>query len=235
MERKRMKWVMLILTVWLFWRTGGVLAQDSELQIWLRASDGTAVAGETIILERLPEAEPYPACTTDANGQCAWRVGRGLYQVLFARPLDDISALAVAEGGLRGLGVTVGDAAIAYHFTFHSDGRVYFDAAPEAVVPSPIIPVGHGLQGGIAPTPTPEQRVDVTATPLPEPAAQEESLTRESGNTWRLLLFMGGGLVVGGGLHLWSRRRQRLSRQSLIQNAAVRDSLANCQSEDADD
>jgi hypothetical protein len=214
MEQKRMKWVMLLLTVWLFWRAGGVLAQDSELQIWLRASDGTAVAGETIILERMPEAEPYPACTTDVHGQCAWRVGRGLYQVLFARPLDDISTLAVAEGGLRGLGVTVGDsssgdAAIAYYFTFHSDGRVYFDAAPEAAIPSPIIPVGHGLQGGVAPTPTPEQGVDVTATPFPELAAQEEAPAGETGNTWRLLLFIGGGLVIGGGLHLLARQRSK--------------------------
>lgn len=209
MEQKRMNWVMLLLTVWLFWRAGGVLAQDRELQIWLRASDGAAVAGETIILERLPEAEPYPACTTDVHGQCAWRVERGLYQVLFARPLDDISTLAVAEGGLRGLGVTVGDTSIAYHFTFHSDGRVYFDAAPEAAVPSPIIPVGHGLQGGVAPTPTPEQRDDVKATPLPEPAAQDESLTRETGNSWRLLLFLGGGLVIGGGLHLLARQRSK--------------------------
>lgn len=216
MKQKRLNWVMFILTIWLFGRTGGVLAQspsDTPLQIRLRASDGTAVAGETIILERLPEAEPYPACITDVHGQCAWRVGRGLYQVLFTRPLDDISALAVAEGGLRGLGVTVGDSSITYHFTFHSDGRVYFDAAPEAAVPSPIIPVGHDLQGGIAPTPTPEQRIDVTATPLPGPTAQEDSLTRETDNTWRLLLFIGGGLVVGGGLHLLSRQKRAADPQ----------------------
>lgn len=229
MRQKRLNWLANWLSFLLAVVVGVAEAQtigDTRLQIRLRASDGTAVVGETVILERLPEEAPIlPQCTTTAQGECTWYVGSGLYQVLFTRPLDNISALAVAEGGLRGLGVTVGDedigdASIAYHFTFHSDGRVYFDAAPEAAVPSPIIPVGHMLQGGIAPAPTPspqpEQPVDVTTTRLPELTVPEDSAASStSSNSWRLILFIGGGLVIGGGFHRWSRHRQRPSnRQS---------------------
>jgi hypothetical protein len=229
MEQKRMKWVILIITGWLFLRTGGVLAQpsgDTQLQIRLRYSDGTAVMGERIILQRLPEEEPVlPAprqapgdkCTTDANGECAWIVGRGLYQVLFTRPLDDISALAVAEGGLRGFGVTVGDTSITYYFTFHSDGRVYFDAAPEAAVPSPIIPVGDVLHGGTAPTPTMTVIEDepVEETPTPEPTSTPDTSARTtSGSLWHLVLFITSGLVIGSGLHLWSRKRHKTDNKT---------------------
>lgn len=191
---------------------------DTRLQIRLRYSDGTAVIGETVTLQRLPEEEPItPNCTTDTNGECAWYVGRGLYQVLFERTLDDISALAVAEGGLRGLGITVGDEDITYHFTFHSDGRVYFDAAPEAAVPSPIIPAGELLHGGIAPTPVLPVVDDelVEETPTPEPTSVSDTTTRTiSGSSWHLILFIGGGLVIGGGLHLWSRKRQQQNGQT---------------------
>ncbi|MAU00625.1 MAG: hypothetical protein CL608_26065 [Anaerolineaceae bacterium] len=131
--------------------------------------------------------------------------------MLFERPLDNISSLAVAEGGLRGLGITVGDQDIAYHFTFHSDGRVYFDAAPEAAVPSPIIPVGDVLHDGTAPTPTLTVTRDepVEETPMPEPTSAPDTAVRTtSGSSWRLILFIAGGLVIGGGLHLWSRKKQ---------------------------
>lgn len=226
---KRTHWVASWLPFWLVLLAGIAEAQtdgDIRLQIRLRYSDGTAVAGETVILQRLPEEEPIAQalrqaqgdnCETDTNGECTWYVGRGLYQVLFERPLDDISALAVAEGGLRGFGITVGDEDIAYHFTFHSDGRVYFDAAPEAAVPSPIIPVGETLHGGAAPTPVPtsEQRIDVTPTRLPEQAGVEKPDANPTSSTpWRFLLFIGGGLVIGGGLHLWSRKRQSPKRKS---------------------
>lgn len=192
-------------------------AQATEmvsLTIKLRHSDGTAVVGETIILERLPEEEPIsPNCMTDASGGCSWTVDRGLYQLLFERPLDNISSLAVAEGGLRGFGITVGDKDIAYHFTFHSDGRVYFDAAPEAAVPSPIIPEGELLHGGVEATatssPKPTEGIAITATPLPQLAAPEEAAdTATSDSNWRLLLFIGGGLCIGGGLHLLRLRSE---------------------------
>ena len=202
----------------------GQSSSDTHLQIRLRASDGTAVVGETVILERLPEEEPVILeCTTDTVGECTWTVGRGLYQVLFTRPLDDISTLAVAEGGLRGLGITVGDEDITYHFTFHSDGRVYFDAASEAAVPSPIIPEGEALHGGTAPTPVLPVVNDelVEETPTPEPASTPDTTARTaSGGSWRLILFIGGGLVIGGSFHWWTRKRQqplnnRQSRMSL--------------------
>lgn len=218
MRRKQLHWLASWLPFLLALLVGIVEAQTTDhtrLQIRLRYSDGTAVVGETVILERLPEEEPAP-CVTDRHGECAWTVGRGLYQVLFERPLDDISALAVAEGGLRGLGITVGDedignASIAYHFTFHSDGRVYFDAAPEAAAPSPIIPVGDTLHGGTVPTPTLTVTRDepVEETPTPEPTnTPDTAVDPASGNSWRLILFIGGGLVIGGGLHLWSRKKQ---------------------------
>lgn len=241
MKRKRMEWVILILTGWLYLRTGVVLAQSSgatRLQIRLRYSDGTAVIGERIILQRLPEEEPvFLECTTDTNGECTWTITRGLYQVLFTRPLDDISALAVAEGGLRGFGITVGDEPITYHFTFHSDGRVYFDAAPEAAVPSPIIPVGDVLYGGTAPTPTmtviEDEPAKETATPEPT-SSPDTAVDTTSDDSWYLVLFIAGGLVIGGGLHWWSRKRQQTpnNRQSSIEDVAARRFAR--QSEDAD-
>lgn len=218
---KRTHWLASWLPFWLALLVGVAEAQtagDTRLQIRLRASDGMAVVGETVILQRLPEEEPItPECETDSNGECVWYVGRGLYQVLFERPLDDISALAVAEGGLRGLGVTVGDEDITYHFTFHSDGRVYFDAAPEAAVPSPIIPAGEALHGGIAPTPVlpvVDDELVKETTPTSEPTSVPDTAAGPtSGSSWHLVLFIGGGLVIGGGLHLWSRKRQQQNGQ----------------------
>ncbi|MCA9918841.1 MAG: hypothetical protein KC445_12860 [Anaerolineales bacterium] len=196
-------------------------AEPISLTVQLRRSDGTAVTHEPVSLERLPDEEPItPACQTDTNGRCTWPVGRGLYQLLFERPLDTISELALAEGGLRGFGVTVGEANITYHFTVHSDGRVYFDAAPEAAVPSPVIPVGEALHGGVVPTEVPlaivTESVGPTPTPegvsMPETAVASPSASSPSGSGWRLLLFIGGGLALGGSLHVWSRQRQAANR-----------------------
>ena len=218
MKRKQNGWMMLILASWLIVWTEVAVAQASgtlELRIRLRASDGTAVIGETVILERLPDEEPIaPDCVTNNNGECTWIVGRGLYQVLFTRPLDNISALAVAEGGLRGFGVTVGDSPITYHFTFHGDGRVYFDAAPEAAVPSPVIPVGEILHGGVVPTQVPLALVTESAAPtrIPEATPMPETAGDQTSGGWRLLLFIGSGLGIGGSLHIWSRQRQAAHR-----------------------
>lgn len=198
----------------------GALAQttagDTAVTIRLRQADGSAVVGETVVLERLPEETTVsPTCVTDAGGRCRWFVGRGLYQLRFARPLDDVSALAVAEGGLRGLGITVGGADITYHFTFHSDGRVYFDAAPEAAVPEPLIPAGDSLHGGSVPTPTtvPEENaitdaVALLATPTPD---SDSAIEKPTGRAGRVLAFIAAGLVVGGTLH-FLRSRAELSR-----------------------
>jgi hypothetical protein len=174
-----------------------------RLEIRLRDAGGTAVTGESVILERLPEEEPI-ACLTGSDGACAWQVGRGLYQVLFDRPLDQVSALALAEGGLRGFGVTVGSEDITYHFTFHSDGHAYFDGAPAAAVPAPLIPAFDALHGGVAPTPVlPVMGSDQTPTPM-APEGPDTAVATPTGQT-RLLLFIALGLAGGGGLHAWSR------------------------------
>ena len=193
-------------------------AAPISLTVQLRHSDGTAVTNEPVSLERLPDEEPIaPTCQTDTSGRCTWSVGRGLYQVLFERPLDTISELALAEGGLRGFGLTVGEASITYHFTFHSDGRVYFDAAPEAAVPSPVIPIGKALHGGVVPTQVPLAIVTESVGPTPTTAVAstrgtDTAVDPPSGSGWDLLLFLGGGLVLGGSLHLWSRQRQASNR-----------------------
>lgn len=195
-----------------------MLAQEggsADLKIRLRASDGSAIVGEVVVLQRLPEEEDItPACRTDAEGTCVWQVQRGLYQLLFGRPLDPVSALAVAEGGLRGLGITVGDAPITYHFTYHSDSRVYFDAAPEAAVPVPIIPEPDKLHGGVPATPDPPTVTVGPAdlAPTPEPTATPVgTISEPTTSSWRLLFFIGLGLVVSGGLHFLRRRSGQAS------------------------
>ena len=215
------------------------MSGDVPLQIQLRYSDGTAVSDEPILLQRLPDMQESN-CTTDNNGRCAWDVDRGLYQVIFTQPLDSISSLAVAEGGLRGFGLTVGDTPISYHFTFHHDAHVYFDAAPEAAVPDPIIPTADSLHGGIVPTavvPTPvsigaipPSSMDDTHTIAPDetastPIAQasDVSVTEPVNPVWRLLLLIILGLALGFGLHLWSRKRRQTAAQAAAQTAEQRD------------
>jgi hypothetical protein len=178
-----------------------------ELGLSLRYSDGTAVAGEPIVLERLPEELPMP-CVTDATGRCTWTVGRGLYQAIFERPLDQVSTLSLAEGGLRGFGLTVGEADIIYHFTFHHDGRAYFDAAPDAAVPDPIIPHFHSLQGGMLPL---LDHLDLVGTPAegptvtPTPNEPNEDMTVTASTGTAVFWLVGLGLLLGGGLHLLQR------------------------------
>ena len=179
------------------------------LRIQIRDEAGAPVAGERVRLERLPDAELVrPIYTTGMAGRCTWHVGRGLYQVLFSRPVDDVSALALAEGGLRGFGLTVGEEAVTYHFTFHGDGHPYFDAAPEADVPVPIIPTPDVHHGGVAPTAVPVEPVTATlpAVVTPTPAASPAGRTSLAPG-WRLLLIAGLGVSIGGGAHLWNRHR----------------------------
>lgn len=201
-------------------------AQSVRLEIRLRDGAGAPVAGESVTLQRLPEeADVQPACVTGAAGSCVWQVRRGLYQLLFARPLDDVSALALAEGGLRGFGLTVGEADVTYHFTLQADGRIYFDAAPEAAIPAAIIPSFDSLQGGAAPTPAitftdaaPTAMIElapVVETAVPSAAPDFAGETAVTGpSSWRILLALGLGLALGGGLHLYSRRQpNRLTKR----------------------
>jgi hypothetical protein len=196
-----------------------------ELTVRLRAGDGSAVAGEAVTLQRLPHEETVlPECVTGEQGTCTWLVGRGLYQVMFDRPLDEVSALALAEGGLRGFGLTVGDVNITYHFTLQGDGHVYFDATPMGAIPSSIIPTLEALHGGMAPADTPEP------TPESDPVAldggdgaeemndgspADEGEDSASARRRRLLFLAGMGLMAGSSLHLWTRRRRKTDRASI--------------------
>lgn len=217
--------------------------QTVRLEIRLRDSGGTAVSGETVTLQRLPEeTSMLPNCTTRANGVCVWHVGRGLYQVFFTQPLDDVSALALAEGGLRGFGITVGDAPITYHFTLQRDDHVYFDAAPEAIIPVPIVPSHDSLHGGAVPTPAitltpaeqptsvielvPVEKTATPTTPLPSEIDGETAVDSTSNPIWHLLGYMGLGLLFGGAVYAWpkaARRRSRIKHiQSPIPNPSTR-------------
>jgi hypothetical protein len=196
-------------------QSDGVAGQSDgswRLEIWLRWADGAAAAGETVILERLPEEEPMP-CVTDAAGLCVWQVGRGLYQAIFSQPLDQISALSVAEGGLRGFGVTVGEADIAYHFTLHSDGHPYFDAAPEADTPAPIIPALDSWQGGAAPTPAlpGDFGPPLTAAAATPAIATPHNDAPPTGPIW---LSIALGLLLGGGLHFWTKTKRQGGKET---------------------
>ncbi|MEI2609560.1 MAG: hypothetical protein V9G20_13105 [Candidatus Promineifilaceae bacterium] len=180
---------------------------DVSLTIQLRASDGKPLAGEPIILEQLPDAAAIqPACQTDQNGLCTWFVAPDLYQVQFlAYELDDISALALAEGGLSGLGITVGQAAIRYAFTVQADGHVYFDATPDAAAPTPRLPPQTGLSGGAVFSSVVDlvMQPATTATPvmlLPEPEKTAPSIS------WWLWLVAGVALGFMGWLGSRYRR-----------------------------
>ena len=191
--------VFYLLFLWLTLITPMAYAQASDevtLTIQLRASDGTPLVDATIILEQLSDAAALgPACQTNQDGFCSWLVTPGLYQVWFpAYSLDDLSALALAEGGLNGLGVTVGQAAIRYAFTVQADGHVYFDATPDAAAPTPRYPAETSLSGGafISPSVGLGTEPIITITPvslLPEPEETTSSLP-----WW---LWLGGGVTLG--------------------------------------
>lgn len=215
MKYRSLAWMILFLMGYGLFCLADAQAQTGQaaLHIQLRYSDGTAVVGETVTLQKLPdELAVMPTCLTDSYGECVWYVGRGLYQLLFERPLDKLSSLAVAEGGLRGLGVTVGDADIAYRFVFHRDGRVYFDAAPEAAMPSPIIPTEDMLHTDLPSTVTAvgaeSQIVEETVTPqIVDLLTADHASTTKS--RWRFILLVGGGVLLGIALHAWSRKQPK--------------------------
>lgn len=208
------------------WGTRTADAQQSlivEVTVQLRDATGQPLTGESLTLATfLTDVNATMRCQTDADGRCRWAVEPGLYELLSARPLDAVSRLALAEGGLRGYGLTVGETPITYHFVLHSDTRLHFDAAPEAVQPQPIIPVAdpdhtHGIavptEPPIPPATASAEPTDARATPEETPWAIATT-TRQTSTTGsqlsRILTvigYIGLGLAVGGGLHWWTRRR----------------------------
>ena len=182
------------------------VSDEVTLTIQLRASDGTPLAGATIILEQLPDAAARgPECQTDQADLCTWLVIPGLYQVRFpAYSLDDLSSLALAEGGLSGLGVTVGEEAIRYAFTLQTDGHIYFDATPDAAAPTPCLPIETDLSGGVVVSPVIRQTTESVETATPVmllPGPEKSTLVPP---WW---LWLGGGVVLGIiswlGAHYW--------------------------------
>ena len=154
------------------------------LTVQLRATDGAPLGGKAVILERLPDAAAEgPLCQTDPEGLCAWSVAPGLYQVRFpAYTLDDLSALALAEGGLSGLGITIGETAIRYAFTVQDDGHVYFDATPDAAAPTPRLPQAEAVVG------------DAPATPI-HPVLSGTVAPNPPVRAW--VWWLGGGVMLG--------------------------------------
>ena len=220
MRRRTLFWLLLV--GWLT-RPGLPLYGQAEagvpVQVRLRDGQGTPVAGEPLRLERLPESAAVPPdCTTDAAGQCTWQVERGLYQLRLTRPLDALTRLALAEGGLTGLGLTVGDRPLTYHFTLAADGYLYFDQAPAAARPQPFVPtwadlhVEPPLAATASPAPAPAGALASPAYPAPvalpeEPAPPAAAEAARPGWGARPLLFLGLGLALGGGLYYWRYRR----------------------------
>ncbi len=193
------------------WLAPPVLAGEAvTLTIQLRATDGTPLVGEPVLLEQLPDAAAMePACITQNDGTCQWFVLPGLYQVRFpAYTLDDISTLALAEGGLSGLGITVGESAIRYAFTVQADDHVYFDATPDAAAPTPRLPTKTGLSGGVIISPAMSLVTvsQVITTPaVPETQAEANPFVAEPQMGWQSLIPIGGGIFLG--LIVWLGQR----------------------------
>jgi len=189
--------IFYLLFLGFIWLAPPVLTKEGvTLTIQLRATDGAPLVGEPVILEQLPDAAALdPQCQTDPEGLCTWLVAPGLYQVRFpAYTLDNLSALALAEGGLSGLGITVGESTIRYGFTVQADGHVYFDATPDAAAPTPRHPAETDLSGGVVISPVVGlvTKPQITITPvslLPEPEEATPSIA-----WW---MWLGGGVTLG--------------------------------------
>lgn len=206
--------------------------QTVRLEIRLRDGGGTAVSGEVVTLQRLPEEDAHSQeCITNDEGVCTWQVGRGLYQLLFARPLDEVSALELAEGGLRGFGITVGDDPITYHFTLQSNAQIYFDAAPESIIPVPIVPTfePHHEETESAPAivlTAAEPVAEIELVPV-EGTAISLTIHELNGETavdsvtnpiWQLLFYIGLGLFIGGTIYAWPKAARRAAKIKRVQS-----------------
>ena len=197
--------------------TPSVFADDVfPLEIHVRDADGNPLTGEPVrIALSLLENSTFEPCITDTTGSCRWEVGKGIYEVHWERPMDDLSVLTSAENGLNSFGVTVGDEPITYHFVLYTDSRIYFDAAPDAAIPEPIIPTidtihlhtpiesrGGEVEFSAENTPTP------TVTPTKRPIETVHPTESDSSSPWHILLLIIIGLLIGGGLHLWSQQQK---------------------------
>lgn len=185
-----------------------------ELTIQLRDADGRSQAGEPVRLLQQPDSVPVLSdCQTDALGECHWQVTPGLYELQFSTAPDALTALALAEGGLAGHGITVGETAIRYGFVQIAGGVIYFDTAPEANRPVPFIPTWADLHhhADELPQTTPtftstEQSASYPLTPITTPEPGEPA--GSTAPSWRLLGFLALGLLTGASLHLISRWRR---------------------------
>jgi hypothetical protein len=204
----------------LIWIWQAVAPQMTTVNVQLRAADGSPIVGTSLQLvafsAELAQAQP---CLTNRAGSCIWPVEAGLYELLSDQPLDALSRYAVAESGLRGLGITVGDAPITYTLTIQPDNFLYFDTAPDALTPVPFIPTEANTHLTFTPTATaevsavgePSQTTEntLTDTTTTNPSAAE-TVSEDSSLSNRLLIIIGIGSGIGIGLALLPRLRRRL-------------------------
>ena len=185
-----------------------VFAQTATVSIRLRELDGRPISQESVRIVKHPEFTEQTA-VTGLDGRADFQLSRGIYEVHLSTMLDDVSALAVAEGGLEGFGITVGDDEIEYSFVFNTDERFYFDATPEQETASPIIPQLDDLHfiPGIHPTSTPRILGNVSSKSTPEMDTpfgipEENSPQRP----WPLFVVMGGMIFS---YEFWTRRQKK--------------------------
>ena len=204
----------------------------------LRGSSGQEMDGVEITLLRPPENEYVNSCTTAETGRCQVALSRGIYGVRVAHSeLSAWNRLAVAEGGLGDLGITVGEEAITYALVIAADGFLYFDATPNADRPEPIIPTEEMVlvHWHLLPTPTqpsaeaagmaPTGMAIHMATPFTEEGNGVKVSPAESAGTrpddpqshhskWpftvgETTMFLGAGALLGSTFALVQRRRQK--------------------------
>ncbi|MGB1249620.1 MAG: hypothetical protein ACPG8W_03240 [Candidatus Promineifilaceae bacterium] len=176
-----------------------------SLEIAVRDVHGAPLANEGVRIALPFETDvTNRTCVTDATGRCQWDVESGIYEVYWDRELDVFTQFASAENGLSTFGITVGDAPITYYFVLHTDDQLYFDAAPDATVPEPIIPT-EAMLFKHEQVKVPSEGIEVSAETLPTTNTSVE-IPSSPTNIWHILSFILAGLLIGGGAHLWSQR-----------------------------
>lgn len=185
------------------------VAQTTTVTIRLRDTSGAPIPLEEVRLVALPENNEHTA-VTGINGRVTFNVFRGLYEIHLRAALDNISTLAVAEGGLESFGITVGDESIEYSFVYHSDNRFYFDATPEQEMAQPIIPSEedlHFIFEESTPTTTPLTFEFVTmpfdTDPINEVSMPEETQPKRP---WFFFAGLLGLLLTNA---LWNRYQKK--------------------------